>query len=214
MLKKAIAASVLLIFILLGLTFYPIGSEDTNPEMEIYLLSNEIHTDLAFPVVNEVFDWENFLNGDDFKERPSEWIEIGWGDQQFYFEMPTWDKFTFKLAWDALFVPGQAVIHVNYLDGHPSSYANHRKIKISKKNYKKLVEKVLNQFNLKNGKPILIPNKGYDLTDNFYESYGNFSLIRTCNVWTSEVLGEADLKRPIWSPTKYGLEWIYQSIGK
>lgn len=182
--------------------------------MDIYLLSNEIHTDLVFPVKNDVFDWEGFLNASDFKDRPSEWIEIGWGDQQFYFEMPTWDKFTFKLAWDALFVPGQAVIHINYLDSPPEEYLSHKKIKISKKTYQKLVERVLKDFRLKDGKPILIPGKGHGFTDNFYESYGDFSLVKTCNVWTSEILGEADLRRPIWSPTKYGLEFIYQSIGK
>lgn len=185
------------------------GSDDPNPEMEIYLLSNEIHTDIVVPVKNEVYNWENFLNAQDFKQRPGEWIEIGWGDRQFYFEMPTWDKFTLKLAFDALFIPDPAIIHVNYLDSHPKNYPSHKRINISKETYKKLVTELKKRFLLNKGAPILIPGKGYSPTDNFYESYGSFSLLRTCNMWTSEVLGEVGLKHPIWSPTKYGIEYIY-----
>lgn len=179
--------------------------------MEIYLLSNEIHTDIAIPVRNEVFDWETFIDPKDFKQRPSEWIEIGWGDRQFYFEMPTWDKFNLKLGLDALLLPDPAIIHVNYLDSHPKNYPSARRIQISYATYKKLVETMRERFQLKNQKPILIPNKGYTETDNFYESYGSFSLLRTCNVWTAQILGEVGLKRPLWSPTKYGLEIIHSN---
>jgi len=213
-LKKAALVSIFFVLIFLGLSLIPIGSHDPEPEMEIFLISNEIHTDLVFPIKNDVFDWESFFDPNDFKERPSEWIEIGWGDRQFYFEMPTWDKFTLALARDALFVPGEAVIHINYLDSHPDNYLSHRKVKISKSTYKKLVERVKREFKLKDDKPIIVSGQRYGMTDNFYESHGNFSLIKTCNVWTGDILGEADLKRPIWSPTKYGLEFIYQSIGK
>lgn len=214
MLKKLLLGIVSFSFLLISLSFIPLGKDDPHPEMEIYLLSNEIHTDIVVPLKNEVFNWESFFNPDDFTERPSEWIEIGWGDRQFYFEMPTWDKFTLSLALDALFTRDPGIIHVNYLSAHPEFYSSHRRIKISYGTYQKLVNEIQKRFKQHQGRPVLIPGKGYSSTDNFYESYGSFSLLRTCNVWTAEVLGEADLKRPIWSPTKYGLEFIYQSIGK
>ena len=207
MLRKGVSFLVAALLFILILTFFPLGGDDPNPEMEIYLLSNEIHTDLAVPVRNDVFDWESFINPGDFESRPTDWIEIGWGDRQFYFEMPTWDKFTLKLGFDALFIPDPAILHVNYLDAHPTTYSSHKRIRISKASYKKLVDAIKQQFQLKNNKPILIPNKGYTATDNFYESFGSFSIGKTCNVWTANILGEADLKRPIWSPTKYGLEF-------
>lgn len=199
----------LLVFIILTLTFIPIGSLDPKPEMDIYLLSNEIHTDIVVPVRNQVFDWETFLNPLEFASRPAEWIEIGWGDRQFYFEMPTWDKFTMKLALDALLLPDPAVMHVNYLDSHPKNYTSARKVTISYATYEKLVKALKESFFLKDGKPIVLSGKSYSSTDNFYEAHGSFSLIRTCNVWTSEVFGKAGLKRPLWSPTKYGLEFLY-----
>lgn len=206
---KASAFLLLLFLIVLATTFIPLGSVDAQKEMEIYLLSNEIHTDIVVPTKNDVFDWETFLNTNDFKAR-SEWIEFGWGDRQFYFEMPTWDKFTWRLAFDALFLPDPAVMHVNYLNGHPRDYKSARRILISFETYLKLVKSIQKSFKLKEGKPILIPNQGYSSSDNFYEAHGSFSLIRTCNVWTSDILAEVGLKHPLWSATKYGLEFIWR----
>lgn len=183
---------------------------DHDRQMVIYLISNDIHTDIAVPVINGVFDWETFLNKDDFKIRSSDWIEIGWGDRQFYFEMPTWDHFTWKLAADALFWPDPAVMHVTYLDRHPSEYSSAQKIEVSFKTYKKLVETLKSRFIQKDGRPIILPGKGYDMTDNFYEAEGSYSIVRTCNQWTSEILAEVGLPHPIWAPTKHGIQKIYQ----
>lgn len=177
--------------------------------MEIYLLSNEIHTDIAVPLRNKVFDWETFLDASQFKSRPVEWLEIGWGDRQFYFEMPTWDKFTLKLALDALLLPDAAVMHVNYLDMHPKDYLSAKKVRISYATYEKLVTALKGSFLLKDDKPIILPGKAYTSTDNFYEAHESFSLIRTCNVWTSDALGKAGIKHPLWSPTKYGLQLMW-----
>ncbi len=177
--------------------------------MEIYLISNEIHTDIAIPIKNKVFDWETFLDPHQFAFRQDEWIEIGWGDRQFYFEMPTWDKFTMKLAMDALFLPDPAVMHVSYLNSHPSKFANVKKIRISYATYEKLVKALKGYFQQKDGKPILMAGKNYSDSDNFYEAHGSYSIIRTCNVWTNDIMGEAGLKHPLWSPTKYGLLFMW-----
>lgn len=209
MLKKLVFGAFSLFLLLASLTFIPVGSTDPNPEMAIYLISNDIHTDFAIPVKNEVFDWETFLDPNDYEARPSGWIEIGWGDRQFYFEMPTWDKFTFALAADALFYPDPAVIHVNYLDVHPEQYSSAQKIMISRETYRKLVSELTSRFIKKEGKPILLPGKGYSGSDNFYEAEGSYSIFRTCNYWTSEVLAEVGLKHPLWSPTKYGLQFVW-----
>jgi uncharacterized protein (TIGR02117 family) len=187
----------------------PIGSVDPQPEMDIYLISNEIHTDLVVPVKNKVFDWEVFLDPEDFLSRPSEWIEIGWGDRQFYFEIPTWDKFSLNIALNALLFPSDAIIHINYLNDHPMNYSSAKKISISYATYQKLVKEIHQRFKTKQHRPILIEGKGYSSSDNFYEAHGNFSLVRTCNVWTSEILAAGELKHPLWSPTKYGLQFLW-----
>ena len=209
MLKKSLTTFFALGVLLGGLSFIPFGSDDPNPEMEIYLLSNAIHTDIVVPVRNQVFDWESFLDPKDFRDRPSDWLELGWGDRRFYFEMPTWDKFTMELALDALFLPDPAVMHVNYLYAHPEQYSSAKKIKISFATYEKLVKSIRSQFILKEERPMIILGKSYSDSDNFYEAQCSYSLIRTCNVWTAEILKASGLKHPLWSPTKWGLNFIY-----
>lgn len=209
MLKKFFYSFLTIFLLFIIFSFFPLGSFDSDPEMEIYLISNEIHTDLVLPIRNSVFDWESFIDPLAFKNRPSEWIEIGWGDRQFYLEIPTWDKFSLSVALDAIFVPDPGIIHINYLATAPVNYSTARKIKISHSTYEKLVQSIKNQFQTKNGRPVIIANKGYGDTDNFYEGKGSFSLINTCNVWTSDRLRDIGLRHPLWSPTKYGLEFLY-----
>lgn len=200
---KKFLLAVLAVFIILPLlTFIPVGSFDKSDEVEIYLISNDIHVGIVLPAK----EWQEF-----FPYHDSEWIEFGWGDRRFYFEMPTWEQFTFGLAADALFIPDPAVMHVEFLNYQPSGSETYiRKVKISKKTYAKIVEAVKKWFVLKNGNPILIPGRGYTSRDHFFEAHGSYSIIKTCNQWTSDVFADAGLRHPLWSPTKYGMEFIYE----
>lgn len=208
MLRKTLITILGLLSIVVVMTFTSTGHKEDGGPVTIYLISNEIHTDLVLPVRTEAFDWENFWDPDDFESRPSEWVEFGWGDREFYQEVPTWNEFTFSVAARALFFPGEAAMHINYVEGSPENYPSSARLQISVETYRKLVESIKKQFKTKNGKLVVYGN-GYDKTDNFYAAHGSFSLINTCNVWTSDRLGEAGLKHPLWSPTKYGLEFIW-----
>lgn len=193
-------------------TFIRLGNKDPKPEMSIFLISNNIHVGLALPVKNQVMDWHKFIDPKDFAGPVStmEWIEFGWGDRRFYFEMPSWEQFTIALAADALFLPDPAVMHVEYLAKHPKSYSMVREVKVSYETYEKIVKSVQKWFVLKNGEAILIPKKGYSSLDNFYEAKGSYSIIKTCNNWTAGIFAEAGLIHPLWSPTKYGMEMSWE----
>ena len=208
--KISIGFAILFISFLLS-SFIPLGEKDENPEMEIYLISNSIHIGIVFPVKNRVIDWRESFDLSKFSTESSkmEWIEFGWGDRQFYFEMPTWDHFTLRLAFDALLLPDPAVMHVGFLDRHPTEYGSVRVVKVSYKTYEKLVASVQSWFLKKDGKPIFIPDRGYSKEDNFYEARGSYSILNTCNVWTAKVFADAGLKHPFWSPTKYGMEYLW-----
>lgn len=206
---RIIGLLIFVVTLLASLTFLSVGSKESQPEVEFYLISNDIHIGFILPARNSVMDWESFINPSDFVLRATDWLEFGWGDRQFYFDMPTWEQFTWGLALDALLLPDPAVMHVGYMTSHPENYLSVRKLRVSKEQYRKIVAGIKRSFVLKHGRPILISNKGYEGSDNFYEAEGSYSLVRTCNVWTADILGEAGLKRPIWSPTKYGLEKIW-----
>jgi uncharacterized protein (TIGR02117 family) len=198
-------------------TFIPLGEKRPYPpEVEIFLVSNDIHIEFILPARNEVFNWQQFTGMEHFalSEADAKWIELGWGDRRFYFEMPTWEDFTIKLALNALFIPGPSVMHVGYEHRHPSLRGNVRRIVVSKSAYKQLVQNIIKSFQIQDQGPVLVRGKGYTENDNFYEAKGNYSIFRTCNVWTAQMLGSIGLKRPLWSPTKYGLEWMWQPIAR
>ena len=209
MLKKIFFLVVTVLILIITPTFISSGVRPSGGKITIYLISNEIHTDFVLPVKNDVFDWESFWNPEDFKSRPGEWVEIGWGDKEFYQKTPTWDKFDFSVGLKALFLPSDSAVHINYLSGSPENYPRSARLEISPETYQKLVMAIKSQFKLRNQVPALIYIAGYSDTDNFYDAHGTFSIFKTCNVWTSDMLAEAGLKHPLWSPTKYGLEFIW-----
>jgi hypothetical protein len=48
------------------------------------------------------------------------WLELGWGDEEFYRNVPDAASMTFRLAVQALFLPGNAsVVHVVGLNSQP-----------------------------------------------------------------------------------------------
>lgn len=209
--KFALTVFIIMLMILPGMTFIPIGEKDSQPEMDIYLVSNAIHVGIILPLANEVMDWKPFLVNNFFPKIPegAQWIEFGWGDRRFYFEMPTWEQFTLGLAADALFWPDPAVMHVEVLGRQPTPSSYVRRVRISFSTYQKMVAATKSWFVLKNNHPILIADKGYGEYDNFFEARGSYSLIRTCNVWTSEIFAESGLLHPLWAPTKHGLEMLW-----
>lgn len=206
--KKALIVFIVLVMALVIPTFIPVGSEDPKGEVEIYLVANEIHTDIVLPVKNALYDWTTFIDPNSYSGSLGEWVEFGWGDRQFYFEVPTWDTFTLRVGLDAMLLPDPAVMHVNFLTVHPTTY-EHRRVLVSEETYLKLVKAIQDSFDFEHGHPVLIPGKGYSKSDNFYEAKGSFSALRTCNVWTASVFAQAGLKRPLWSPSKYGLLWMW-----
>jgi uncharacterized protein (TIGR02117 family) len=202
--------------IILGLllvvpTFIPLGGKPEQEGVEIFLVSNDIHIEFILPARTDIFDWQAFTGLSEYAlgEDDARWIEIGWGDRRFYFEMPTWDGLTFELAFSALFLPGPSVMHIGYAKTHPRQRTSIRPISISREAYAELVKNILQTFQIDDEQPLLIPGKGYTINDNFYAAKGSYSFLRTCNVWTAEMLGTINLRRPLWSPTKYGLERMW-----
>lgn len=211
MFKKILIGIAIFVLLLPLPTFIHLGDKDSVHEVTVYLVSNDIHVGIMVPRKTPDVDWDEFVLDEAFPQKfpKLEWVEFGWGDRRFYFEMPTWDKFTYELAADALFWPDPAVMHVGLSAPLPES-AYVRKIGLTRERYKKLSEAIKDSFILQNGKPILIPGKGYSPVDSFFEAKGSYSLIRTCNVWTSDIFAAAGLRHPLWSPSKYGLEWIWE----
>ena len=213
--KKVLVAGALILSLgalFFFVSFFPRGDFSTVSQVDIYLTTNDIHADLILPMRHPLMDWSSFIDLTDYSERGQKagWVEFGWGDRRFYLEMPTWDQFTMDLAVDALFFPSTAIMHVSAIPFAPNTYTNLYRVSLSFDQYEKIVSYIKNSFALKEGRPQLIPKSGYTDYDNFYDGVGSYSLLNTCNAWTSSALASAGLPRPAFTMAKYGLEWIYR----
>lgn len=177
----------------------------------IYLLSNDVHTDIVLPAKSDLIDWMDIFPTSDIKSKDStySWLGIGWGDKGFYLNTPEWKDLTFKTAFVAAVGIGETALHVTY---------HHRmmedklcyKIEISKEQYQQIINHVLESLETKvDKKPILIETTAqYGDSDAFYEALGSYSMFYSCNTWTNEGLKKAQLPAGIWTVFDKGiLRW-------
>lgn len=176
--------------------------------VQVYLLSNGVHTDLVLPVRHQQMDWHTVFSPDHSRKPDStlRWIAIGWGDKGFYLNTPEWKDLTLKTALIAGFGIGETALHVTYYkalreDDHC------RSIQISEAQYLKLQEYIMNSVEKDGaGKAQLISTEAqYGDHDAFYEAEGAYSLFFSCNTWTNNALKYANMPAGIWTVFDKGI---------
>lgn len=171
--------------------------------IEVVVMDNGVHTDLALPVKTSVIDWNNYLFLQDYRGAKASFTHFafGWGNRKFYMETPEWRDLELDVALSAAFGFGKSAMHVYYLAAAPKTSHKNVVLKLSEAQYQDLVNYILHSFQQdENGRFLLIKNKGYTSTDNFYEANGSFSLLKTCNAWTNSGLKAAGVKTVFWAP--------------
>lgn len=194
----------------------PVNSSYAYSENEIqfYVVSNGVHTDVCLPVKNEVYDWTDLIATQDFAEISNSpaYISIGWGDKGFYLDTPTWADLKVSTAIKAIFLPSETAMHITYFEEEPQESDKVVKCSMDKEEYLKLIEYVNASFE-RNGNEVgvqLLVGKGYSLKDNFYEASGSYWGFKTCNTWTNEALKVAGVKTSFHALFEPGiLRWIH-----
>ena len=68
--------------------YIPVSAEKTNEpkDVDIYILTNGVHTDIVVPIKNDVYDWSTLLPFENTisKRTDFNYVSIGWGDKGFY----------------------------------------------------------------------------------------------------------------------------------
>lgn len=174
----------------------------------IYVLSNDVHTDLVFPVVSDQMDWRTIFPPQDIisKDSTHEYIAVGWGDKGFYLHTPEWKDLTAKTALVAALGLGETALHVTY----------HSSLQEGDLCYKIMVDSL--QFaELKNyvlasclqddkGQSIVIPTDAqYGDSDAFYEAKGAYSMFHSCNTWANTGLKKAKMPSAVWTVFDKGI---------
>lgn len=195
---RAFEAFFAAIFTFVLIVFYgeaiPTGEIPNKGDIPIYVRSNGIHTELILPAVTKVMDWKEFIATEDFGDSISyEYLVMGWGDKGFFMNTPQWSDLTAKTTASALFLPTSTAMHVAYRD-IPVENAECIKLMITQKQYSDICNFAKESFVKKDARAELIPNKGYGVSDNFYEAKNSYHLFRTCNSWTSNAMKRAGIR--------------------
>ncbi|MGB3502182.1 MAG: TIGR02117 family protein [Mesorhizobium sp.] len=187
------------------------GTDDgsAGATRRVLVLSNPIHTDIAFPADPDVLEKLSFLTGADLpiSDPAVRWIVLGWGGRAFYIETPTWSELKPLPLLKGLTID-RAAMHVTLAGEIDMSHPTVTAIDVSPANFVRMLDLARATFKHDPmGEPILIDGRSYGDLDRFYEAEGWFSALRGCNTWTAAVLREGGLRTGVWNPMPQSLVW-------
>lgn len=184
------------------------GEAQADASVDIYILSNGVHTDIVVPVANTVHDWRGDVPYTNTTGRDSRahWLAMGWGDKGFYLETPTWGDLTARVACRAAFGLGRSAMHATF---HRSlaEGAQCKRITMDIVHYQHLCAFLAAGFerDAAGRTAVIHTHANYGSTDAFYEGIGRYSLLHTCNTWANNALKAGGLKACAWTPFDTGI---------
>lgn len=205
---------ILYVIAVLLLSRVPVNSNITKQEegIEIYLLSNGVHTDIVVPVKSSVVDWSEKVQFEHtkIKDSTAKYLAFGWGDKGFYLNTPTWADLKFSTAFKAASGLSTSAMHCTFYKQMKQDELC-KKIIITEKQYEQLVAFIENSFQFENDKIVKIETDAvYGNHDIFYEAKGSYNLFYTCNTWTNSALKAANQKASLWTVYDKGILYHYQ----
>lgn len=186
--------------------------ENKEEPIEIFILSNGVHTDVVVPVKNHYKDWSKQILFQHTKSKDSlvNYLAIGWGDKGFYLNTPEWSDLKVSTALNAAFGLSTSAMHTTFYKKMVENETC-KKIKISAEEYQKLVTYISDSFQLDTSQRVRwISNYSYGNQDAFYEAKGSYSLFYTCNTWANTALKIANQKASLWTVTDTGIFCHYE----
>jgi uncharacterized protein (TIGR02117 family) len=197
------------IYLLLSLAFsyIPINNfQDTKQATkQIYLSTNGVHLD----IVIKKSDLSPTLLRNLYHKPEEKYISIGWGDENFYLNTPTFSDLTLENAAKAMFLKSPTLMHV-------TRYKNKRPhwvtVKLDIEKLNKLNTFIENSFATDSqGQKIILPDAAYYERDNFYKAIGSYTALYNCNSWANHAFKQSGLKSSIWTPFDFGLLHFYKN---
>jgi uncharacterized protein (TIGR02117 family) len=212
----------LVLLIIIGLYFLSaeifsgviVNKNQNQPnETSVYIVTNGFHTDIIMPIKTGTIDWSQKINFSDTKSKDSfhNFVAVGWGNEDFFINIPGWSELKLSIAVKAVFGIGPSAMHTTFLKGiYEDEFC--RKIDMSILQYIDMTNFIESYFvidSLGNFINISTPNT-YGDNDAFYEAKGRFTPFFTCNTWTNSALKSAGLRACLWTPFQRGIFKIFE----
>ena len=205
-----LALMLLYLGVACALMFWPAKSDATHApvEVEAWVLSNGIHTDLVFPLRGHGVDWTQLFAPSHLRPRAAapdaQYIGIGWGDRDIYLYTPSWSDLKAGHALRAAMGRNGALLHVTYLRRADLAEHAHR-LPLSAAQYQALHAHVL--ASMPQGRALPVAGAHYADNDAFYQALGRPHVFRTCNNWTGDALRQAGVTVSRWTPFDFNVTW-------
>ena len=207
----------LIIIYLLAVLILPFISVNKTPEkpidqVEVYIKTNGVHTDIVIPVVTDQIDWSTYIPFSDTKSKQQyKYLAVGWGDKGFYLDTPEWKDLKFSTAFKAAFWLGESAMHTTFYNEIKVD-EDCKRVYMSKEEYAELINYIKQSFDLdqQNKIQLIKTDAVYGNNDAFYEAKGSYSLFFTCNTWASNALKAANKEAPLWTATQQGIFYHYK----
>jgi uncharacterized protein (TIGR02117 family) len=187
-----------------GLSYITVPAEPSaSADVDIYIMTNGVHTDIVVPVKNNQADWAREVKFENTvgKDTTARYVGFGWGDKGFYLNTPTWAQLKFSVAFKAATGLSSSAIHATYHKKVLES-PSCKKIPISKEQYSRLVAYINKSFKLDAAGHVvnIKTTANYDDTDAFYEANRRYNLFYTCNTWANNALKACGQRACLWTP--------------
>ena len=170
-----------------------------SEEKTVYLHSNGVHLSIIIPF-KEISD--SLKKGMQYTQSPK-YVKFGWGDENFYLNVPTWNDFRLQYAVGALFCNNSTVIHIT---NEYMKKKNWIAVKLSVNSLNKMNIYIENSFKLnEKGNKILVAQDVYGKYNFFYKAHGSYSPIKTCNTWVNNCFKYSGLDASYWTIFDFGL---------
>ncbi|GAB2954280.1 TIGR02117 family protein [Hymenobacter coalescens] len=197
-----------------GLSRIPVGTRRAPApgDIEAYILSNGVHTDIVVPVRTAQLDWGRLISYADTPAADStmEFVGFGWGDKGFYLSTPTWAELKPRTAVEAMFWLSTTAMHTTF-HHRPAEGPDCVRLSLSPAEYARLITFIRRSFALDaHGRVRHIEGHSYGRYDAFYEARGTYNLFYTCNSWANAALKAAGQRAALWTPFDFGIFWHYR----
>lgn len=211
---RALALGTVLVVTLFLLAAWIGSSIPRNPDWQepetgvaILVHSNGVHTALILPAVTPARNWHDTFPLADIAApaRAYSHVSISWGEREVFLNTPTWWDLSPRTALRVVGLGGEGLLHVAHYV-RPAPDENTRVLHLRDSEYRRLVSAIETQLGPR------WPGRrhpGYGSQDVFYETGGRYTVVRTCNQWTSDMLAAAGVRTGRWTPLAGGvMKWL------
>lgn len=185
------------------------GWREPAQGVEIMVETNGVHTAIVMPLITSQKDWRTDFPVSDIAapDRPYTHVSVSWGEREVFLETPTWADLSPLTVLRILARGGDGLIHAAHYV-RPAPAEDIRRLRIGAADYARLVRRIEADLPPRETRKV---HRGYGDYDAFYDAPHRYTVLRTCNQWTSDTLAAAGIRTGWWTPFAGGvMKWVPQ----